>query len=146
FTDTLFYDTNGNGVYDQGEATPGIAVRLLVGNSTAASYDVSTSVGSFAVPVQSIAAGATVQVVLSNTTTASVSLTIPRDYTNYNAFSLAPNESRLYGTFVRAVTAQNVGFRNLSVSQSPLVSAPLSISLTKTNIQLRSPSIVGLQY
>src|SRR5439155_19541228 len=80
---------------------------------------------SFAIPIQSIAAGATVQVVLSNTTTASLTLSIPQDYHRYSTMSLAPGESRLYGTFVRPVTTGNVGLRNVTpvmVAVAPVIS------------------------
>src|SRR5437867_19761 len=107
FTDTLFQDTNGDGTYQQNEAVAGVVIRLLAGNTVAAYYDVSSAVGSFAVPIQSIAEGANVQVVLSNATSSSVSLSLPHDYQNYSTFSLAPGESRAYGTFVRPVTTRN---------------------------------------
>jgi len=106
FTDTLFRDANGNGTYEQSEAVAGVTIRLQVGSAFTGYYDVSTDVGSFAIPIQSIAGNTTVQVVLSNSTAASLTLSIPRDYSNYSTVSLAPNESRVYGTFIRPASAR----------------------------------------
>ena len=46
-------------------------------------FDLSSAAGSFAIPIKSIASTASVQVALSNTTAASVTLSLPRDYRNY---------------------------------------------------------------
>jgi hypothetical protein len=147
FTDTLFNDANGDGVYQQTEAVPGVAIRLLVGNSVAAFYDISTAVGSFAIPVQSLASGASVQVVLSNTTSSSLTLSLPQDYQNYSTFSLAPGESRAYGTFTQPATTRNIGLRDVIPLQVPVLSSPLlTITPVGSNIQLQWVSVLGLQY
>src|SRR5207302_10180344 len=121
FTDTLFNDANGDGVYQQSEAVPAVAIRLLVGNNVAAFYDISSAVGSFAIPIQSLASGASVQVVLSNTTVSSLTLSLPQNYQNYSTFSLAPGESRAYGTFTQPASTRNIGLRNLMPLQIPVV-------------------------
>src|SRR5204863_4812076 len=82
FTDTLFQDLNGNGTFEQNEAMGGVAIRLMTGGVEFGNYDISSAVGSFAIPIQAIAADATVQVVLSNATATAVTLSIPRDYRN----------------------------------------------------------------
>ncbi len=145
-TDTLFQDANGDGVYQSSEAVPGVAIRLLVGGNVFGFCDISTSVGSFAIPLQSLATNTLAQVVLSNTTTAAVVMSIPRDYRNYTTVSLAPGESLVYGTFTRPTTARNVGLRDLTPVQMPLVAAPLSITASGTNVTLRWTSVAGLTY
>ena len=123
FTDTLFRDANGNGTYEQNEGVGDVAIRLRVGNGNHSSYAISASVGSFAVPIQSIAGGAVVQVILSNTTAASVTLNIPRDYGTYTTMTLAALESRTYGSFTRASGARNVGLREVTAGVVPVVGA-----------------------
>jgi len=146
FTDTLFLDANGDGVYQSSEAVSGVAIRLLVGSNGLSSYDISGAAGSFAIPIQSVPTNSLVQVVLSNTTAASISLSIPRDYRNYAAISLAPGESRVYGTFVQPALSRNVGLRDVTPAQVPLVSAQLSISPAGANVALRWTSVSGLTY
>jgi len=147
FTDTLFHDSNANGTYEQSEAVTGVAIRLQVGSSPASYYDTSTASGSFAIPIQSIANGAIVQVVLSNTTTSSISLSIPRDYSNYSAVSLRSNESRVYGTFVRPGSPRNIGLRDLTpLSVVTINPPPLSIGTTGSGIVLRWNSDTSLEY
>jgi hypothetical protein len=146
FTDTLFRDSNGNGLYDQGEGLANIAVKLIVGGTVYGSYDLSTSVGSFALPIQSIAVSTTVQVVLSNTTAATLTLSVPRDYRNFTVVTLAPGESRLFGSFSKSTSASNVGFRNVTVIQGPIVPPRLAISSTAANCVLTWQSQIGLEY
>jgi hypothetical protein len=146
FTDTLFQDANGDGTYQSTEAVSGVAIRLLVGGNGLSSYDISSAVGSFAIPIQSVASNSVVQVVLSNTTAASVTLSVPRDYSHYAAVSLAPGESRVYGTFVQPATTRNVGLRDVTLVQVPLVAAQLALSLAGGNMTLRWTSVSGLTY
>ncbi len=143
FTDTIFHDANGNGIYEQTESVPGVAIRLLVGSAPSSYYDISSAVGSFAIPIQSIAAGATVQVVVSNTTSTTLTLSIPQDYWSFCTTSLAPGESRLYGTFVRPATTGNVGLRNVAPA---LVAPVLTIVPAGTSILLGWSSALGLEY
>jgi hypothetical protein len=149
FTDTLFNDANGNGIYEQSEAVAGVTILLQTASGQAAWYDVSAAAGSFAIPIQSIASSTTVQVLFSNTTSQTLTLTIPQDYRNYSTVTLAPNESRTYGTFVRPSTARNIGFRNVTAAQvsvTPIVAPPLNISATGNNIVLRWTSDPAYEY
>ena len=133
------------GIYEQTEAIPGVAVRLLVGSTGSSYYDISSAVGSFAIPIQSIAAGATVQVVVSNTSSTNLALSIPQDYRNFSTTSLAPGESRLYGTFVRPATTGNVGLRNVT-PVAALVAPVLTIFPAGASIRLGWSSALGLEY
>jgi hypothetical protein len=114
FTDTLFRDANGNGVYDHPEGVSNVVVNLVVGTTVQNNYDVSSPVGGFAVPLTSVTGGAVVQVVLSNANATTVSLSIPRDYQNLGTVTLSPRERRVYGTFLRPTSARNLGFRQLT--------------------------------
>ena len=140
FTDTIFQVAKGNGIYEQTESVPGVAVRLLVGSTPSSYYDISSAVGSFAIPIQSISAAATVQVVVSNTT--STNLTLSR---SFSTTSLAPGESRLYGTFVRPATTGNVGLRNVT-PVAALVAPVLTIFPAGASIRLGWSSALGLEY
>jgi len=146
FTDTLFVDANGNGAYDQGEGISGLSITLLLGEVLHSHCDRSTAAGSFAIPIQSIAGGTTVQVAVSNTTTAMVTLSIPRDYRHYTTVALAPGEGRVYGTFNQPETVRNVGLRDVSPVEPPIVPPPLLISLSGADILLSWSSESGLEY
>jgi hypothetical protein len=146
FTDTLFHDANTNGLYDQTEGISGVSITLLVGGVPHSYFDLSSSVGSFAIPIQSIAVSASVQVVLSNATTASVSLSIPRDYHNYTTVALTPGERRVLGVFTKPAGASNLGFRNLTPTLPSITAPRLALAVSGTNILLTWPSETGLQY
>ena len=149
FTDTIFNDGNGNGLYEQSEAVAGVAIRLQTASGPAAWYDVSATAGSFAIPIQSIGSLATVQVLFSNTTSQTLTFTVPQDYRNYSMLTLAPNESRTYGTFVRPSTARNIGFRNVTPAElpsEPIIAPPLNISAIGNNIVLRWNSEPTFEY
>jgi hypothetical protein len=146
FTDTLFLDANANGTYDQGEGIAGVSVTLVVGGSLYGSFDISTAVGSFAIPIQSIAANALVQVVLSNTSTASITMSIPRDYRTFTTVSLAPAEKRILGTFTRPNQVRNLGLRDVIPGQSPIIPPQLVIARSGTNLLLTWRSDASLQY
>jgi len=148
FTDTLFRDANSNGVYEAAEAVGGVAVRLLVDGSPTSHYDISSSVGSFAIPIGAIVPSSTVQVVLSNTTAATLALTIPVDYWTNRALTLAPGESRVCGTFTTGATwggRRNIGLRNITPPAPP--AAPyLHLARLGADMQLEWLSAVGVQY
>lgn len=146
FTDTLFRDANTNGLYDQGEGIPGLSITLLVGGNLYTYCDLSSAVGSFAVPIQSIAAAAAVQVVLSNTTAATITVNVPRDYHAYTTVVLARGEGRVFGTFSKPAGVANVGLRDVTPLQAPIVPPSLAIARSGTNILLAWPSENGLQY
>lgn len=148
FTDTLFLDADTNGAYDGAEAVSGVAIRLLVGGTPTSHYDVSSDVGSFAIPIGAISLGSTVQVVLSNTTATTLALTIPLDYWINRAITLGAGESSVWGTFTIPATAAqrcNVGLRN--VTPLPPIAAPtLNLSRAGADMLLSWASETGLQY
>jgi hypothetical protein len=146
FTDTLFWDANTNGLYDQGEGISGVSVTLVVGGVLYGSFDISTAVGSFAIPIQSIAAAALVQVVLSNTSAANITMSIPRDYRTYTTVTLAHDEGRIFGTFNKPADVRNISLREVVPVQPPIVPPQLVIAPSGTNILLTWRSETGLQY
>ena len=145
-TDTLFDDANGNSIYDSGEGVAGLSVTLIVSGSPYSIYDLSTSVGSFAIPIQTIAAGTIVQVILSNTTTASLTFSVPRDYRTLATIILAPGKALVIGNFIRPATTRNIGFRDLVPGQSPVVPPPLVVAPSDRSILLSWSSDSSLQY
>jgi hypothetical protein len=146
FTDTFFQDANANGIYDSGEGVAGIAVRLMVGSVRQNSYGVSSSSGSFAVPSQSIAPGTVVSVVLSNTATTNITLSIPRDYASFTNYTLAAGQERIYGTFIQPSGTANVGFRSVTPAAASIVSTRVALSKTGQGFTLTWSSQSGLQY
>jgi hypothetical protein len=87
-----------------------------------------------------------VQVVLSNTTTASVTLSIPSNYHIYTTVALTPGECRVFGTFTMSSGARNVGFRDLTPMLLPITAPRLALAVSGTNILLTWPSENSLQY
>jgi hypothetical protein len=146
FTGTLFRDANTNGLYDQGEGIPGVSVKLLIGGNLHSYFDLSSAVGSFAIPIQSIAAATAVQVVLSNTTAATITLSIPRNYRVCTTVALVPGEGRVFGTFSKPAGVRNVGLRDVSPLLLPIVPPRLAIARSGTNMLLSWPSENSLQY
>jgi hypothetical protein len=99
FTDTLFDDLNNNRAYDRGEGVAGVMVQLIVDGVPHGMADVSAGASSFAIPIDSIPAGAGVSVVLLNQTGGEVMLCLPRDYDAVERWMLAPGEARAWGAF-----------------------------------------------
>jgi len=145
FTDTLFYDANRNGVYDQGEGIAGVTVSLLVDGVPFQSLDVSTAAGSFAIPIQTISNGAAVQVILSNSTAAAITLTLPRDYLNSTNITLAKGGTQVAGSFTPSANVRNFGFRDLSPAPT-IVPARLVIASSAPGVCLVWPTKTGLEY
>ncbi len=112
-TGTLFNDTNGNKRYEPSEAAAGITVRLIVEDVLHPQYDVSTAVGSFAIPIQSIPEGSRVEVMLSSTADTAINLSIPTAYSTYSQVNLTPGEDITYGGFTRSSSVRNVGLREI---------------------------------
>ena len=144
FTDTLFTDSNGNGAYNQTEGLAGVRVLLLANGVLHTHCDVSTSTGSFAVPLQGIATGATVSVVLENPTSQALTLHLPRDATTLETLSLAPSTSQVWGRFVRG--AENAGFRGLepvpfflSLSPGTRTHGPEGVASATVTMESSSP-------
>jgi len=146
FTDTLFRDANANGVYDSGEGIGAVVVRLTVGSLGQSTYGISSEVGSFAVPLQSITSGAVVSVVLSNTAATNVTLTLPRDYSTFTSFSLASHQERVFGTFVEPSGTANVGLRNVTPQSASIMSSQLTVVKASQSFMLSWSSQTGLQY
>ena len=115
FTDTMYFDANGNGIYDAGEGAGGVEIRLQVNGVLSAWCDRSSASGSFAVPMQDIAAGSTVDVVLVNSAATPRLLTLPQGYEAQGDLELAPGEARVVGRFLRPPALANAGFRDVAL-------------------------------
>jgi hypothetical protein len=125
FTDTLFHDANANGQYDESEGRGGLTITLRVNGAVLPDFDVATAVGSFAIPLDSVSAGATVEVALHNPTASAVEFSLPRDFHASPALTLEPGQSQIVGMFTKASGTENVGFRNLTqVPATPPVFSP----------------------
>ena len=146
FSDTVFRDLNGNGVYDAGEGIPGVAIVLKIGVVTHGYYDVTADAGSFAIPIQTITAGVGVTVVISNTTSTSLTLSIPTNYSNSKTVVLGAGQAQTYGSFMRPADGSNVGFRNVSPATATIVPTLLQIAFSAKEVRLNWPSQVGLNY
>lgn len=140
FTGTLFEDANGNGIYDEGEGVSGIDVRLFQGGVEAAHYDVSGTAGGFAVPIDDLLDGETVEVRLYNPTASDVDLSVPLGYTTTGALVLGAGESREFATFEQPDTDVNVGLRNLE----PIVDS--EISFWEGSMQVSFNALPGVTY
>jgi hypothetical protein len=126
FTGTLFEDVNGNRTYNRGEGRGGVKVELVVGGVTHSVHDISTAVGSFAIPLNGLSVGATIRVVLTNTTGAPVVVSVPRDQDPLETLVMGPGESRPWGQFVRANAEDNYGFRDAAAPTTFLTLTPPS--------------------
>lgn len=146
FTDTIFADTDQDGRYDQGEGRPNIRIHLRIANADHIHYDISTTSGSFAIPIQTIADGARVEVHLTNSGATPVSLSVPRNYDEFSESTLAPQEILLIGTFIQPSTATNVGFRNLTPPAPPQIPPHLAVTSESGQLHLRWQSIAGQLY
>ncbi|MED5584937.1 MAG: CAP domain-containing protein [Verrucomicrobiota bacterium] len=112
-TGTLFHDINGDGRYSSSEATSGCRVSLTVNDIAYPQYDISTTVGSFAIPIDTITGGSRVRVTFSNTNNTSINLSIPTAYNAYQSLILLPGQSVNYGEFIHSATTANVGLRSI---------------------------------
>jgi hypothetical protein len=150
FTGTVFHDANGNGAYNAGEGRGGVRISLRVNGTDHPHFDVSTAVGSFAIPIESISAGSAVEVRLRNPGITASSLSVPLNHSSLATFTMAPGEERIWGTFVKSSTVSNVGFRNLAVinqiTQQPLVVPELTLGLHSSSRSLSWPSRSGHLY
>jgi hypothetical protein len=146
FTDTVFHDANGDGAYDPGEGVAGVRVSLVVQGQPHSAFDQSTPAGSFAVPIQSIPAGAAVTVILVNPAATAVRLTVPRDYHSNPSVLLAPGAERAWGTFTQPTAATNLGFRNLTLLPPVAAGPALTLVRSGADVQLRWASEIGWEY
>ncbi|MEI6807646.1 MAG: hypothetical protein WCN95_02905 [bacterium] len=117
FTDTIFYSTNSNHAYDEGEGVSNITIRLYDGVTEGSWYDVSEAAGSFAIPIMPFDDGHTITVQLSNNATAR-QLTIPTGFNSDTNISLGSRAVMTLGTFVQPVGRTNVGLRNIAIVAS----------------------------
>ncbi len=147
FTGTIFHDSNGNRVYETGEGRGGVRVDLRVNGGAHTHFDVSTPVGSFAVPIGTIPGNAFVEVLLTNTGTAVVHLSIPRNYHDLHPLVLGPGQQVVWGSFTKIAVPANLGFRNLSLVNQPVLTAPgLSVRVEDGMVILSWLSQPGLRY
>jgi uncharacterized protein YkwD len=146
FTGTLFHDANHNGVYNQNEGESDVRVSLRIHGVPHSHSDLSTDVGSFAIPIQSIASGNTVEVLLANTTDSTTSLSIPRDFHTLETVTLAPGEERPVGSFVKASGTRNVGFRDLTPPIPSLPTPTLVLTRIYAGVELHWASQTGVRY
>jgi len=124
FTGTVFHDKNNNKAYGAGEGVGGVRVDLAVGAGMHPDYDVSTDVGSFAIPLEGIAEGAVVQVRLTNTTNLPVQISVPKSATQLEAITLEAGQSVGWGGFTRQATLRNYGFRDATIPAASLGLTP----------------------
>jgi hypothetical protein len=116
FTGTIFHDNNADAEYTIGEGIGSVEVRLFDSGTEGAYYDVSTSSGSFAVPIAGFTDGHTISVKLVNKTGSTVSLSIPMGWGTLGEITLTNNEQYTYGTYTQPATDANVGFRETNPS------------------------------
>ena len=140
FTDTIYHDANGNGVYDSGEGLEGVEVRLQVNGVPSAWFDRASPCGSFAVPMQDIAAGATVDVLLVNPAISPRTLTLPQGYDAQGDVVLGPGEARIIGRFLRPPALANAGFRDVALYLG------VDVAATPSGLQLSFEAHPGLTY
>jgi hypothetical protein len=114
FTGTAFHDTNGDGAYTEGEGIDGVEIRLLHDEVEGAWYDVSTSSGSFAVPIAGLPPGEAIQVRLGNPGGTGLLLTVPLGRTSLAEITLPMGANYDLATFQQPASAENVGFRDLN--------------------------------
>jgi uncharacterized protein YkwD len=124
FTGTIFHDSNNNRAYSSGEGIAGVRVELAVGARLHPDYDVSNSVGSFAIPLEGIAEGEVVQVRLTNTTAQTVYLCVPRTAVALETVTLEAGQSVGWGGFLRTAPLRNHGFRDATIPAAALDLTP----------------------
>jgi hypothetical protein len=146
FTGTLYQDINSNGRYTQGEGTSGVRVDLRINGALHTSCDVSTSVGSFAIPMQGLATGSVVEILIRNNNAAPVTLHIPVSYRYSAPVTLQPNEQRVWGRFTKASGSVNVGFRDLVLEASSLPLPAVTIDIDGNNSVVGWSSVAGFRY
>lgn len=146
FTGTIFFDANSNNTYNAGEGIGGVRIELTNNGAAHIYHDISTQVGSFAVPLYGIPAGAAVQVFLINNTGSSRTFSVPSSHTTLNPISIANGQRRLIGTFTRA-NFTNAGFRNLVFSNvQPLVMPTVRITTNARQATVSFDSAPGHTY
>jgi hypothetical protein len=140
FTCTIFQDVNRDGAYNAGEGVQGVRVRLRVNGSIHSQHDVSTSSGGFAIPINAIPAGSSVEVLLENISGRAVQLSVPVNWHRFTDVHLNAGDAHVAGAFVQSDDFRNFGFRDL------IASPTLAIHRSSTDIEVTLHSVVGLQY
>lgn len=140
FTDTLFSDSDFDGLYDEGEGTGGIEIRLWDGTNEAQYYDISEASGSFAVPISDLTKGREIDIELVNTGATARTLTIPVGFNTFGELTLGAGSSSFCGTFFQPGGLTNVGFRNML----PMKSTNMAPSGSNTVLFFRA--LPGLTY
>ena len=146
FTDTFYNDANSNDRYTQGEGVGGVRVDLRINGVLHSSEDVSTSVGSFAIPLQGIALNSVVEILIQNNNASSVTLKIPVNYLYSAPMTLVPNQQQVWGRFTKTSGTANIGFRDLTLDVGSLPLPALTVSLNGNNSVLSWPSVAGFRY
>ncbi len=141
FTETIFYDANTNGVYDETEGVAGIEVRLWDGTNQATWYDVSTASGNFAVPINGLPDGGPIRVELTNTNPADRAITFPLGYTTLAECALSNRETIVAGYYTQPAGTTNVGFRDLVVTPQCT-----TITVGATNTVIKFTTFGRIQY
>lgn len=114
FTDTIFFDANANGIYDEGEGVSNIVVTLFDGATRYGTGDLSTASGNFAVPIDALTDGRSITVKLSNTNgSPNARVTLPFGYNTAGDIWLPRGATNTIGVFTQPVGRVNVGFRNI---------------------------------
>ena len=141
FTGTVFEDVDNDNVYDAGEGRSGIEVHLYTGAGETTWYDVSGAAGGFAIPIGGIPGGERVTVQLVNPGSVLQVISVPLGYTTTGDFALQAGEARDIGTFVRAASDINVGFRTVE----PLVQSRIAV-LPDFSVQISFNALPGVTY
>lgn len=112
FTDTIFYDSNTNGVYDEGEGIPNVKIMLFNGDTEHSWYDISTVSGNFAIPLDSLPAGRLITVKVTHSSS-SPSISVPLGFSTLGKWSVLKSTNHTLGAFRQPSGKVNVGFRNM---------------------------------
>ena len=139
FTGSIFLDADDNTYYDRGEGLDGIEIRLYQDGVENTWHDISTASGNFAVPLNELANG-TVVVVLVNPGATAVNLSIPVDHVQLGEIEILAGESYLLGSFEQVDGLRNVGFRDLAPA------ARLDIACQTEEVSVSFNAMLGLTY
>lgn len=145
FTGTIFRDLNANNAYGAGEGISGVKIEITWNGNPHNRYDISSPVGSFAVPLNGTIIGDVIDVFLTNTTGSPLSLSIPLNHATLRPVTLPAGQRWRAGTFTRLT--YNYGFRNLTANPSPPILIPVvNISTTTGQAVISFPSQTGNTY
>lgn len=140
FTDTIFYDSNSNGVYNQGEGLSNIEVRIWNGTNENDWYDMSETNGSFTIPVTNMPDGNEITVQLVNKRGSNVTITVPIGFYTVGELLLTNNESFNYGTYIQSIGPTNRDFRCVKPTTS------LAMTQDTSNVYISYESLKKVDY